>query len=264
MWCQNPESISPETEIAFYSTLCINCGDCERYCPEKAVQMDYPGRIMRERCVSCGRCVRQCQSTALKIVGKYYSVAELIEELEKDRVFYETSHGGVTFSGGEPTLHMDYLSDVMVQLKKNSIHVAIQTSGMFDITEFREKLFPHIDLIFYDIKLFNTHTHREFTGMGNQTILDNFTSLAEEKKSDIIPRTPLIPRLTATEENLRQIAAFVKNTGCRKYELLPYNPGGITKMKLFGKTASPVLPSSMMSSDEEKIWKSFIEEIFNK
>lgn len=264
MWCQNPESISPETEIAFYPSLCIHCGDCEINCPENAARLDYPSRIVKERCVSCGTCVSKCPSTALKIVGKYYSVPELIEELKKDRVFYETSHGGVTFSGGEPTLHMDYLSDVMAQLKKNGIHVAIQTSGMFDITEFKKILLPHIDLIFYDIKIFNPHKHREYTGMGNQTILENFISLTEEKKSEIIPRTPLIPGITATEENLQQIATFVRNAGCKKYELLPYNPGGIAKMKFFGKTAPPVLPSSMMRADEEKMWKCFIEEIFNK
>ena len=258
MWCQNPESISPETEIAFYPSLCINCGDCEIDCPENAARLDYPVRIMRERCISCGTCVSKCPSTALKMVGKHYSVQELIEELNKDRIFYETSHGGVTFSGGEPTLHMNYLSNVMEQLKKNGIHITIQTSGMFDITEFKEKLLPYIDLILYDIKLFNPHKHREYTGMGNHTILNNYISLAEEKKLAIIPRTPLIPCITATEENLRQISDFVKNAGCGNYKVLPYNPGGIAKMQAIGKSTPQGLSHAMMSVEEEKMWKRVI------
>jgi pyruvate formate lyase activating enzyme len=235
IWCQNPESICREAEIAFYPALCIQCGDCEKACPEKAVRMNYPGRIIRERCVSCGVCVEKCPSTALKIVGKHYAGKELIEELLKDRIFYETSCGGVTFSGGEPALHMDYLCEVIRELKKNNIHIALQTSGFFDMQEFRKKLLTSLDLIFYDIKLYDSQKHRKYTGVGNEEILDNFISLADDRKEIIVPRTPLVPGITATEENLQQIAKFVRKAGCEKYEFLPYNPGGITKIKTIGK-----------------------------
>jgi len=235
MWCQNPESVQQEVEIAFHHILCIHCGDCEKFCPEHAAQMNYPGRIIRERCVACGVCAEKCPSTALKIVGKRYAGKELVKELLKDRIFYETSCGGVTFSGGEPALHMDYLSDVIRELKKNNIHIALQTSGFFDMQEFRKKLLPSIDLIFYDIKLFDTRKHKEYTGVGNEKIRDNFMSLADYRKEIIVPRTPLVPGITATEENLQQIAKFVRNAGCEKYELLPYNPSGVSKMWTIGK-----------------------------
>jgi len=264
IWCHNPESLSPEEEIAFYPALCINCGDCEKVCTENAAQMNHPGRIIREKCLACRVCAEKCPSTALKIVGKYYPVNELVEELMKDRIFYETSHGGITFSGGEPALHMDYLGEVMRQLKAYNIHIAIQTSGEFDIKEFREKLLPSINLIFYDIKLFDSQKHREYTGVENEKILDNFASLSDDGIVSIIPRTPLIPGITATEENLRQIADFIRSVGCAKYELLPYNPGGIAKMQAIGKSTPQWPPIAMMRAEEEERWKSLIEGIFGK
>ena len=264
IWCHNPESLSPKEEIAFYPALCINCGDCEKVCTENAAQMNHPGRIIREKCIACGVCAEKCPSTALKIVGKYYPVNKLVEELMKDRIFYETASGGITFSGGEPALHMNYLSEVMRKLKEYNIPIAIQTSGEFDIKEFREKLLPSINLIFYDIKLFDSQKHREYTGVGNEQILDNFVSLANDRNITIIPRIPLIPRITATEENLRQIADFIRSVGCASYELLPYNPGGIAKMQAMGKSTPQWPPIAMMRAEEEERWKSLIEGIFGK
>lgn len=260
MWCQNPESIRQEAEIAFRPLLCIHCGHCENFCPENAARMDYPGRIIRERCGACGVCAEKCPSTALKIVGKHYTGKELVKELLKDRIFYETSCGGVTFSGGEPALHMDYLSKVMGELKQNSIHIAIQTSGFFDMEEFRRKLLPFIDLIFYDIKLFNTRKHREYTGVGNERILDNFISLADDQKEIIVPRTPLVPSITATKENLEQIANFVRAAGCENYELLPYNPGGVSKILTIGKPPPSSLSRGVMKIKKEKRRKDTIRQ----
>ena len=100
--------------------------------------------------------------------------------------------------------------------------------------------------------------------MENEKILDNFASLSDDGIVSIIPRTPLIPGITATEENLRQIADFIRSVGCAKYELLPYNPGGIAKMQAIGKSTPQCLPNVMMSAEEEERWKSLIEGIFGK
>ena len=157
LWCHNPESMNSEREIAFYPQLCIQCGDCQKACPAGAIRMDSDGRIVRKLCTRCGLCTQVCPATALKNVGEYYTPDELTDILMRDRVFYETSQGGVTFSGGEPTLYPDYVAEVMkkLRLKSNSIHLAIQTSGMFDFSEFEKKLLPSLDLIFYDLKLFD-------------------------------------------------------------------------------------------------------------
>ncbi|MEW6417518.1 MAG: glycyl-radical enzyme activating protein [Nitrospirota bacterium] len=261
-WCHNPESMSSSREIAFYPKLCIQCGDCMKVCNEDAVQLDTTGRILREKCSVCGRCAEICPARALRVIGAYYSAGELVEILMKDRIFYETSNGGVTFSGGEPALYADYAGEVMKELKKNLIHIAIQTSGMFDMSEFKAKLLPYIDLIYYDIKLFDSEVHRKYTGSGNSRILENFIYLIKLSNIKIIPRMPLIPGITATQENLSHIADFLSNAGCLTYELLPYNSGGIAKRHSLGKTIPQELAALRLDVEREKAWRELFNEHF--
>ncbi len=262
LWCHNPESMSSSREIAFYPKLCIQCGDCMKVCSEDAIQLDTTERILREKCSVCGRCAEICPARALRIIGAYYSAGELVEILMKDRIFYETSNGGVTFSGGEPTLYADYAGEVMKELKKNLIHIAIQTSGMFDMYEFQAKLLPYIDLIYYDIKLFDSEGHRKYTGSGNTRILENFIYLIKLSNVKIIPRVPLVPNITATTENLTQLAAFFSNAGCLTYELLPYNSGGIAKRHSLGKTIPQELIDLRYDVEREKTWRELFNEHF--
>lgn len=258
-WCHNPESMSGSGEIAFYPNLCIQCGDCIKACSEDAIRLDTTERILREKCSACGRCVEMCPARALRVIGAYYSAGELVEILMKDRIFYETSNGGVTFSGGEPTLYADYAGEVMKKLKKNRIHIAIQTSGMFDMYEFQAKLLPYIDLIYYDIKLFDSEGHGKYTGSGNSRILENFIYLIKLSNVKIIPRVPLVPGITATQENLSHIADFLGNAGCLTYELLPYNSGGIAKRRSLGKRIPQELVDLRFDVEREKAWR----ELFN-
>jgi pyruvate formate lyase activating enzyme len=234
VWCHNPESIKSGPEVSFHANLCIACGDCEKTCPESAIDIENVGRIVRARCTVCGKCVEACPTAALKSVGTYYSVDNLIERLLDDQAFYETSSGGVTFSGGEPTLYMDYVSEVMKGLKARGIHLAIQTSGMFNLHEFEKKLLPYIDLVFYDIKLFDPQKHRAFVGRGNDRILDNFTALVQRTEVEIIPRVPLVPDITATSDNLTRIEHFLEGKRCGECKFLPYNSGGASKRVTLG------------------------------
>jgi pyruvate formate lyase activating enzyme len=204
--------------------------------------------------MSCLRDLRK----GLFLNGRQYAPDELARELLKDRLFYDTSGGGVTFSGGEPTLHMDYLGQVARLLKQADVHVAIQTSGLFDLQEFREKVYPNLDLIHFDIKFMDASQHRRFTGVGNERILENFISLKRDNKIDIVPRTPLVPGITADRQNIDAIAKFVKSLGCVRHELLPYNPGGISKRAALGMPAATELPESMMSVQEFGTWMRFI------
>lgn len=235
-WCHNPEAISPEPEISFQAEKCIACGDCIKVCRFAALNMTGVERINRTKCNACGDCVDVCPTLALQRMGKYYAPHLLVDELLRDRIFYKTSRGGVTFSGGEPTLHLEYLSEVMKLLKECDIHIAMQTAGFFNMSEFKDKLLPYLDLIFYDIKFLDSGEHKQWTGKDNKIILSNFLELTKQTKGLIIPRIPLIPGITASRNNLIQIAGFIRAAGYDRYELLAYNSAGLSKRLPLGKS----------------------------
>jgi pyruvate formate lyase activating enzyme len=247
VWCQNLESQKSEAEIAFYADLCIGCGDCKSVCPENAVDLDDVQRIDRDACTACGCCAEACPTMALKLVGKYYSQQALVEILMRDRNFYLTSGGGITFSGGEPTVHIDYLSQVLKALKLRQVHVTLQTAGVFDIGAFRKQVLPWVDLIQFDIKLIDPKKHFLWTGADNASILGNFADLFKEVPDKILPRIPMIPGITATPENIQGIASFLKLQGCTRCDFLPYNPTGKTKWVALGGEVHPDLPKKPLS-----------------
>ncbi len=234
-WCHNPESIDPGTEIAFYPDRCINCSECRQACPNGAVIPDPAVRINRRVCQKCGRCAEACPSLALQKIGEYYPVSRLLEILKRDLVFYELSGGGITFSGGEPMLYMDYVSSIISVLKAEGIQVALETSGYFDFACFAEKILPYLDLIFYDLKFIDSSLHKQYTGRENHRILANFARLVKETGLPVIPRTPLVPGITAAPANLARIAAFLQELGGQNHSLLPYNPGGASKQARLGR-----------------------------
>ena len=236
-WCHNPESMGVGSEIAFYPRFCIHCGDCAAVCAKGAITGHSP-KIDRARCQVCGNCADACPATALKMIGVHHFVSRLAALLLRDRIFYETSGGGVTFSGGEPTLHMDYLGAVLRVLKSHDIHTAIQTCGMFDLSEFKVKVLPYLDLIFYDLKIIDARNHAVYTGMDNGVILENFADLIGVSPEKVKPRLPLIPGITATIDNLRNVARFLNSNGCTECAVLPYNPGGLEKRLSLGDGTS--------------------------
>jgi pyruvate formate lyase activating enzyme len=197
--------------------------------------------------------VEACPGRALRLIGRFYPVDELVDILLRDNIFYEVSGGGVTFSGGEPTLFMDYASAVLKVLKDSGIHTAIQTNGFFAWREFGKKILPYVDLIMFDVKLADADRHREYTGQSSKPILTNLKNLLSkirrgvsetrrggaERAEAVLPRIPLIPEFTATVENLRSISDLLKRLGVKKCSLLPYNPTWISKAESIGKGVDP-------------------------
>jgi len=155
------------------------------------------------------------------------SIDDILKKILPDKPFFDTSGGGVTLSGGEPTLYMEFTSGLLKSLKQNDIHTLLETCGFFDLKRFMDTLYPYLDTIYFDIKIISSDAHKKYCGVPNEKILENFTKLARMAKNDgkvLLPRTPLIPDITDTETNIRQIAAFLKNLNITETTLLAYNP----------------------------------------
>ena len=227
VWCHNPESKKTSPEIAFDARVCIGCGACRDICPQNALSPDSRFYIDREKCDLCFACVDICPSGALDRVGKPGFVSEILKKVLPDKPFYDTSGGGVTLSGGEPTLYPRFTSELLTALQEQGIHTLLETCGHFDPDTFMDLLYPHIDVIYFDIKLMDSAAHKAYCGRTNGRILDNFKHLVEASRKDgkpLLPRTPLIPGITDTPENIMAIARFLKGQGIKEASLLSYNP----------------------------------------
>ncbi|MFH1117719.1 MAG: glycyl-radical enzyme activating protein [Pseudomonadota bacterium] len=251
MFCHNPETQRPWMEIAYSEIQCIQCGACSLVCPKGAIDYGYSGRILREKCDRCGKCADACPGNGLRRVGKYLTVESLTEILLKDSSYYHSSGGGVTLSGGECTMFPQYLERLLKSLKASEIHVVLETSGYFDYDTFRRKLLPYLDLVYYDLKLVDLRAHKKFTAASNALILENFRRLIRLGCVEVMARVPLVPGITATEENLTGLARYVRGAGAGRIMLLPYNPMGIHKYPSLGMP-SPDLPEKFMKSHEEE------------
>jgi pyruvate formate lyase activating enzyme len=217
-WCHNPEGIAPEPAIAYDGTRCIQCGECVKACASGPLSG-------KGQCNLCGNCVRACPSAAREMRGVQYSIKELSGLILRDRHFFECSGGGVTLSGGEPTMAMEYVGELAHAMKREGIHVAIQTCGYFDWKLFEKHLKPHLDMVFCDLKLINPNDHVQHTGVDNRIILDNLRRMIDAGMN-VVARTPRVPGITDTAENLDGIRLFLSSTHCNTHVLLPFNQTG--------------------------------------
>jgi pyruvate formate lyase activating enzyme len=174
-----------------------------------------------------------------------------MEILLRDLPFYRHSRGGVTLSGGECTMYPNYLETLLKSLKARQIHLVLQTCGYFNYDVFKQKILPHIDLVYFDIKIAEPDIHRKYTGKANRKIFDNLRRLLQERPSVVCPRIPLIPGITATRENLSAIVDLLCQAGAKDVSLLPYNPLGIEMAVKLGRTKA-ALPEGFMTPDKEK------------
>lgn len=235
-WCHNPESISTETERMYAPSKCIRCGTCVIACPEKAITLTSEGIITdAERCNISGCCAEVCPTKAIELSGKSMSVAEIMNEIEKERVFFDQSGGGVTFSGGEPLLQSKFLIELLDECGKRGIHRAVDTAGLAN-TEIIQAVAKRTDLFLYDLKLMDSERHRKWVGVPNEKILENLKLLAETGEKIII-RIPLIGGVNDDAENMHATAKFVASLSGEKKEvnLLPYHKIAQTKYQKLGR-----------------------------
>jgi pyruvate formate lyase activating enzyme len=234
-WCHNPEGQSPRSELIYRENRCIGCGECVENCTRKALSLlSQHATLNRASCNMCGICSQMCPSEALSVVGKEMSVEEMIKEIERDRVFYDESGGGATFSGGEPLLQPDFLDAILQECNERRIHTTLDTSG-YASHEVIDKICGKVDLFLYDIKTMDTANHRKYTGVSNKLILQNLKRLAKNG-SNIVISLPIIPRINDDEENILRTGEFISSLpGVEQVSLLPYHRTGVDKYKSLGR-----------------------------
>ena len=220
-WCHNPESQSFEKQMMFYKDKCTGCGKCREVCPNHLKKCDF-----------CGKCELYCPADARKVCGREYTSDEVFAEVIKDKAFYDNSGGGVTFSGGECMLQLDFLCEILEKCKAAGIHTAVDTAGNVPWESF-EKILPFTDLFLYDIKAFGAELHRKGTGVSNELILENLKNLSG--RADVIVRIPVIGGYNDNDEEIRQIVDFLKQIKIIKAELLPYHAMGEHKYTALGR-----------------------------
>ena len=258
-WCHNPESWKPDPEPGWRRNRCIRCGQCKDICPSQAITLSDNGPITdTDRCTVCGECVPNCVRDAREIIGRQWSVPELMDEIRKDVIFYDESEGGVTFSGGEPLMQPEFLLAVLDQCRSESIHTAIDTTCYAE-PDILTRCADRTDLFLCDIKHMDSGKHREYTGVDNILILDNITRLAKMGKKIII-RLPIVPGLNNDIINIENTAEYVAIlNGIRQIDLLPYNRGGVEKSSRLVARAPLMEAKSLPQEAMDLIANKFIE-----
>lgn len=234
-WCQNPESQKRKPEVFLNKSRCTLCGQCVAVCPTGASTLsEKSSTIDRNVCIGCGKCAEVCRDEARSLVGKYMTVGEVMQEVVKDKKFYENSGGGVTLSGGDPITQPKFACAILQACKGVGLHTALDTCGYVSWVTI-EKLLKYTDLVLYDIKCIDSRKHYDATGKPNDAILENAKRIAKYKAMRV--RVPVIPGFNDSTDEIRAIAHFTKvELGSVDIDLLPYNKMGEIKYERLDRT----------------------------
>lgn len=253
-WCSNPEGQYKSHQVLFKQDQCINCGACVSVCPVGMHKVDAAGNHFVDRnieCVGCRKCEDICMNNALAIVGETKTIAELVDIVEEDRPFYETSGGGVTLGGGEVLAQPEAAASLLQACKQRGINTAIETCG-YARPEVIEKVAPFVDLFLYDVKHMNSERHREITGVRNEMILQNLIWLLENRYNVKI-RMPMLKGVNDGEEEILQLVEMLKPyqdlKNFKGVDLLPYHKMGVNKYTQLG-WEYPVEGDPKLSNEE--------------
>ncbi len=238
LWCHNPESVDPGPELMHWPGRCARCYACLAACPKGALNKDAAGAVVidRSKCDLCGRCAEACLYDALQIVGREMTVDEVLDEVEKDRVFYEQSGGGVTLSGGDPAVQSAFAEALLDGCRARGLRTAVDTAGLSPNGAL-ERLAAKTDLVLFDLKVMDDAKHRESTGVPNATILDNLEKLAAGR-TEVWLRIPLVAGVNDDDANVGRVIALLRSLRTiKRVALLPYHSGGMEKSRRIGKDA---------------------------
>jgi len=239
-WCGAPEVQSPAVEVAVREVRCVRCGSCVAVCPVDAAYEDTSGETVRytvdrDVCIACGSCIGGCQGEGRALIGKRMSASEVMEHIAVASNDLKELGGGVTFTGGEPLMQVQFLSELLRSSKALGLHTAVDTSGYAPWQAF-DQIRSYVDLFLFDLKIIDDERHRQFTGVSNEGILFNLKTLADLGHR-IVLRVPLIPGITDDEENLQAIGEFastLQNLEC--VELFPFLKTAEEQYERLGKS----------------------------
>lgn len=249
-WCHNPESLSAKVQLAYYDNKCVKCGTCRAVCPHGVHSFTESGehQVDHSACVACGQCVKACPADALALLGRTAEAADVIEQVMKDEAYYRHSGGGVTFSGGEPTMQYEFLKELLQLAKERGLHTCMETNGTLDPARMKA-LLPYLDLVLLDYKMTDEAMHKQYIGIGRAPVLRTFALLAEENQP-VVLRAPIIPGLNDNEEHFAAIRALkAKYPNIQRAQVMPYHTIGKGK---YGEIGLPYSLASLKDATEEQ------------
>jgi len=261
LWCHNPEGIQRRKHLSYIARKCVNCGTCAAICPDVHHMIDGKHGIDWSACTSKGNCVARCPAGALELIGREITVEALVADVMKEKRYYQGRRGGVTISGGEPAMQPEFLLAVVQELKKEGVHVALETSGICDFRVY-ESVLPYVDLFLYDCKETDSELHRKFTGFDNKLILENLRRLYKAKAA-ILVRCPVIKGLNDREDHFKNLAALSRELpDLVGIEILPYHKLGVSKAEHMG--LEPQEEYEQVSQAESDGWKETVRSFGGK
>ncbi len=257
-WCHNPESMEMAPVLMYRDEACIGCGGCARICPNGVHQVSGSvHKVDRSKCTGCGVCIGSCPVEALSMNGLRVSAGQVMEEICKDEKYYESSGGGVTFSGGEATLQPEFLKELLALCKERGYHTAVETNGLLS-PDLLTDLLVLVDLFLLDYKV-TGQEHAMWTGVPGEPVLQSLEKM-QEAGGKVILRCPIIPGINDTKVHFAAIRDLKKNYSCIDHvEVMAYHDIGKGKWKECGKIyelghIQTVLP------EQKRVW----EEEINK
>lgn len=247
-WCHNPESQAMGNSLQHYPQKCIGCGVCLTRCPTGAIALrNEQWSLDRGLCSVCGTCAEECYAGALTISGKTYTVDEVIAVVLRDQPFYAQSGGGMTTSGGEAMLQIDFLEQLLKRAKDEGLHTVVDTAGHVPFSSF-ERVMPYTDKFLFDIKAISRDVHMKWIGVKPDLIHENLRKLCEHG-ARVVARVPVIPDVNDSDSEIEGIARLAKSAGVVRIELLNYHNLGEGKYASLGVTNPMPIGAKPLSKD---------------
>ena len=258
-WCANPETQSIHSVFMYTASKCVACKACINHCPSKALSfVNGHMHYEQKKCILCRTCENVCMQDAISFSGENWKEEDVLEEILKDKDYYDASGGGATFSGGEPFVQFSSLLHLLKMCKQKNISTAVETTGDVPFERIREAE-PYLDLFLYDFKHLDNIRLKKVTAGNGKRIKANLTWLLKTCPDKVIVRMPIIPGFNFEEALLKKTFHYLQDLGVKKLHLLPYHTLGKPKYEKMGKLYT--LETSMMKEEELSSYRLYAQDL---